>query len=200
MKGKSFSSIFLLAFAVTAISFSQLVLAERKDCEALRKDLEFKRGQLAEYLVTLDKFREKGDPKLESLLRYKINELLVQINEAEEVTGCAQVKEPEAPEGMSPVKTDAGEYVTKSCAELRTMLVQLLRRATPLKRREHSTFSELTPAEKTVMRESFRELRMVTTILKARCSREASAGARVTERKEKRIRNRTNLVPHERTD
>jgi hypothetical protein len=56
------------------------------------------------------------------------------------------------------------------------MLIQLLRKTKSLKRREHSTFSELTPAEKTILQESDRELRTVNTILKARCVREASAG------------------------
>jgi hypothetical protein len=176
MPGKFFSSLLFLAVTISAIFFPQSVTAADNGCEALRKDLELTRGQLVGYLGALDHFRDKGDAQMESVLKQKINELLDKINSAEEVTDCAQVTAPEALEGISPVKTDAGEYVTKSCAELRTMLVQLLRKTKSLKRREHSTFSELTPAEKTILQESDRELRTVNTILKARCVREASAG------------------------
>jgi hypothetical protein len=169
MSGMSFSGLFLLTVAICVIVFSQSAIAEDKGCEALRKDLELKRGRLAEYLVTLDKFRDKGDPELESVLKHKINDLLDKINRAEEVTDCAKRNAPAALEGISPVKTDVGEYVTKSCTELRTMLVQLLRKTNSLKRREHSTFSELTAAEKAILRDSEKELRTVTEILKARC-------------------------------
>jgi hypothetical protein len=176
MSGISFSSLLILAVAISAILLSPFVMAADKGCEALRKDLDLKREQLAEYLVTVEKFRERGETELESLLKHKINDLLEKINRAEEVTDCARVTAPAAPEGISPVKSDAGEYGTKSCAELRTMLVQLLRKTKSLKRREHSTFSELTSAEKSILQESEKELRTVTKILKSRCVRDAGSG------------------------
>jgi hypothetical protein len=187
MAGMSFSRLLLLTVTIPVIFFSQFAVAADKGCEALRKDLELKRGQLAEYLVTLDKFRDKGDPNLESVLKHKINDLLDKINRAEEVTDCAKLAAAATLEGISPVKTDAGEYVTKSCTELRTMLVQLLRRTTSLKRREHSTFSELTPAEKAILRDSEKELRTVNAILKARCVQDV--GSRPARRAKKRKAN-----------
>ena len=185
MTDKSFCSLLFLTITVLSILLSQFVMAEDKGCAAVRKDLELKRGQLAEYFVTLDKFRDKGESELESVLKHKINDLLDRINKAEEVTDCAQKKASATTEGISPVKTDAGEYVTKTCAELRTMLVQLLRKTKSLKRREHSTFSELTPAEKTTLQESERELKTVNTILKARCARDADAGSARDRKKRK---------------
>jgi len=178
MTRRFFCDSFFLAVVVSTIFLSQFVMAEEKGCEALRKDLELKRNQLAEYLVTLDKFHDKGEAELESLLKHKINELLDKINRAEELTDCARGSKAVTSEGVSPVKTDAGEYVTKTCGELRTMLVQLLRKTKSLKRREHSTFSELSPAEKTVLQESEREIRTINTILKARCVREVGGWPR----------------------
>jgi hypothetical protein len=177
MTGMSFSSLLFLAIMVPVIFFSPFAMAADKGCAALKKDLELKRGQLAEYLVALDKFRDRGEPELESVLKHKINDLLDKINRAEEVTDCVKLAAPAAPIGISPVKTDAGEYVTKSCTELRTMLVQLLRKTKSLKRREHSTFSELTSAEKTILHDSEKELRTVTSILKARCVRDVRSGS-----------------------
>ena len=185
MTNRSFCNLLFLIATISAIVFPQLVTAADKGCEALRKDLELKRGQLSEYLVTLDKFRDKGESELESVLKHKINDLLDKIDAAEKVTDCDQRKASVTPEGISPVKTDAGEYVTKSCAQLRTMLVQLFRRTKSLKRREHSTFSELTPAENTTLQESEREIRTVTTILKARCAREAGPGSARDSKKRK---------------
>lgn len=185
MTNRSICSLLFLIVTISAIFFPQFVMAEDKGCEALRKDLELKRGQLAEYIVMLDKWRDKGELELESVLKHKINDLLDRINKAEEVTDCDQRKAPVTPEGISPVKTDAGEYANKTCAELRTMLVQLFRKTNSLKRREHSTFSELTPAEKTTLQESERELRTVTTILKARCAREAGPGSARDSKKRK---------------
>ena len=48
------------------------------------------------------------------MLKHKINDLLDKINKAEEVTDCAPRKAPAATEGISPVKTDASEYMTKT--------------------------------------------------------------------------------------
>jgi hypothetical protein len=185
MTDKSFCSLLFLTITVLSILLSQFVMAEDKGCAALRKDLELKREQLAEYFVTLDKFRDRGESELESVLKHKINDLLDRIKKAEEVTDCAQREVSATAEGISPVKTDASEYVTKTCAELRTMLVQLLRKTKSLKRREHSTFSELTQAEKTTLQESEGELRAVTTVLKARCVRDADAGS-VRDRKKRK--------------
>ena len=176
MTRKLFPRLLLLAAALSTIFVSQLAIAEEKGCEALRKDLEYKRKQLAEYLVMLDKSHGRVESRVESLLKHKINELLDNINNAAELTDCSQWEASVTHEGVSPVKTDAGEYVTKSCAELRIMLVQLLRKSKSLKRREHSTFSQLTPGENTVLQESEREFRTVNTILKARCAREVGSG------------------------
>jgi hypothetical protein len=177
MTGISFPSLLFLIVTVPAIFFSEFVMAADKGCEALRKDLELKRAQIAEYRATLDKFRGRGEAELESALKHKINDLQEKINRAEEVTDCVKVTAAATPEGISPVKTDAGEYVTKSCAELRTMLVQLLRKTKSLKRREHSTFSELTSEEKTILRDSEKQLRTVTTILKSRCVRDTGSSS-----------------------
>ena len=115
MTDKSFCSLLFLTLTVLSILLSQFVMAEDKGCAALRKDLELKRGQLAEYFVTLDKFRDKGERELESLLKDKINDLLDRIKKAEEVTDCGQREASATTEGISPVKTDASEYVTKTC-------------------------------------------------------------------------------------
>ena len=116
MTDKSFCSLLFLTLTVSPILLPQFVMAEDKGCAALRKDLELKRGQLAEYFVTLDKFRDKGERELESLLKDKINDLLDRIKKAEEVTDCGQREASATTEGMSPSKTDASEYVTKTCA------------------------------------------------------------------------------------
>ncbi|MGB6065118.1 MAG: hypothetical protein WBG50_09930 [Desulfomonilaceae bacterium] len=174
MKTKFLSNILLAA--IPAILLSNIAIAGETGCEALRKDLDVKRQRMAGYLVTLDKVRDKGNPELESWLKNKINDLLDAIHKAEEIADCPKGPARGPTEGVSPVKSDAGEYATKSCGELRAMLVQILRRSNPLKRREHSTFSELTPAEKSLLQESERELKAVNTMLKARCTREPVVG------------------------
>ena len=165
-------SLIILLVAVPAIFLSDITIAAETGCEALRKDLEVKRQRMAGYLVTLDKVRNKENPELESWLKHKINDLLDAIHKAEEVADCPKSPAHGPTEGVSPVKSDAGEYATKSCGELRAMLVQILRRSNPLKRREHSTFSELTPAEKDLLEKSEKELEAVNTMLKARCTSE----------------------------
>jgi hypothetical protein len=66
----------------------------------------------------------------------------------------------------------ADDYATKSCGELRSKLVQLLRKNVPLKRRAQSLLSELTHDEKTSLQESDSEIKMVIKILKAKCGRD----------------------------
>ncbi|MGB6067618.1 MAG: hypothetical protein WBG50_22660 [Desulfomonilaceae bacterium] len=65
---------------------------------------------------------------------------------------------------------EPGDYLTASCADLRLVLVQLLRRANALKKREHSLFSGLTDAEKHELADTNEKLASLQAMLKARCS------------------------------
>jgi len=99
----------------------------------------------------------------------KINELLAEIIKEEERLDSKKQGSAVIAEGMSSVRSDAGEYLAKSCPELKTLLVQLLRKSSPLKRRSKSTFSELSAHEKEELEKASIEYKTVVEIMKARC-------------------------------
>jgi hypothetical protein len=67
----------------------------------------------------------------------------------------------------------ADDYATKSCDELGSKLIQLLRKNLPLKRRA-LVLAKLTPDEKTSLQESDREISMVRKVLNAKCAQDGS--------------------------
>ncbi|HMK37545.1 MAG TPA: hypothetical protein VK463_20905, partial [Desulfomonilaceae bacterium] len=164
----------LFAFVLIFLVAGNCARAE-DSCAILARDLEQRKRQLADYLEASQKLRQDKDMRLIELLNYKIEDLADQIRTIEtEMAGCT-TGTTEA--GLSEVKSDEGQYATKSCFDLRNMLVQLLRKTSSLKRREKSLFSDLTPAEKNELQEATHDLQIVKSILKGRCAEQEARPA-----------------------
>jgi hypothetical protein len=158
----SLALAFLVAFPTYGAS---------KEAKGGNAVLDGQRKQLAEYFTALEKARKSQDSELVSVLNFKINELLDQIVKSQMSQNGGPTKVAQSgPLSMASVKFEASEYATKKCDELRKTLVQLMRKSSPLKRRERSTFSELSDSEKRDLHEATREMNTVTEIMKARCA------------------------------
>jgi hypothetical protein len=157
--------IVLLSLVTAAFS------ASLGDCNNLRKELEVKQRDLASYLEAIGKSRSEHDQLLLGALNYKIDELVTQIAVLEErIAPCTDGEEAAKTKGLSSVKSEEGKFATKSCGELRRLLVQFYRKVNAFKRRENSFLSELTPAEQNELNEAARDLENVRKILNSRCA------------------------------
>lgn len=160
---------------VLGVFLAGMAFAESEGSKTVGATTDTKRKQLAEYLVALDKAHKGKDSELVSVLNYKIKELLDEIVTPYTTNTTDSVPNPSPTlVDTSSVKSESSEYATKKCDELRNMLVQLLRKTNPLKRRERSTFSELSDSEKKELQEATREMNIVSEIMKARCAAEPS--------------------------
>ncbi len=161
----------VLAVIVALSVVSNAFPASRQDCSSLRKEMEFKQGELNSYLDALGKSRTQQDSQLLVALNHKIDELVTQIALLEEKLGnCGEPQESKKIEGFSPVKSEESKFATKSCGELRKMLVQIHRKVNSFKRRENSLLSDLSPAEKSELKEAGKDLEKIRQILNGRCA------------------------------
>jgi hypothetical protein len=159
------SGIVLLSLVTAAFS------ASLQDCNNLRKELEVKQKDLALYLEAMGKSRTEHDQLLLGALNYKIDELVTQIAVLEErIAPCTDAEEAAKTKGMSSVKSEEGKFATKSCGELRRLLVQFHRKVNAFKRRESSFLSELTAAEQSELNEAAGDLEKIRKILNSRCA------------------------------
>jgi hypothetical protein len=159
-------------FLILSFVAVNCVPAAEDACSAIAKTLEQKRRQLGDYFEALKKLHNEKDARLLEVLNFKISDLTGQIRNLEtEMAGCPGGS---AGQGLSAIKSDEDPYSTKSCDDLRKMLLQLARKIAPLKRRERSLFSELTTAEKAELQEAERDLQLVKSELKKRCSQPAA--------------------------
>ena len=78
-------------------------------------------------------------------------------------------KAPKAPKAIIS-GPEPEDYLTANCADLRLLLVRLLRQVNALDKRQHSSFSALTDAEKHELAETNEKLIALRAMLKARCS------------------------------
>jgi hypothetical protein len=157
--------LLILSFSLLLVNY---VSAAEDACSVISKSLEQKKRQLGDYFEALKRLHNERDARLLEVLNFKIADLSEQIRGLEvEMAGCPRGN---TGEGLSAIKSDEDQYATKSCEDLRKMLLQGLRRTASLKRREKSLFSELTTAEKAELQEANRELQIVKSELKKRCA------------------------------
>jgi hypothetical protein len=157
--------IVMLSLATSAFPASQ------PDCDALRKEMESKQGELNSYLDALGRSRTQQDSMLSGALNHKIDQLITQIALLEErLARCGDQQETIEGQGLSSVKSEEGKFATKTCGELRKILVQLHRKVNSFKRRENSLLSDLTSAEKNELKESVQNLETVRKLLNTRCA------------------------------
>jgi len=162
----------LILLALPAASlYAESEPADTRRCENLKLLVERKKQLIADYSDALERYRERSEQALVSLLDHKIADLLEQIIQDEKALAqCSKVASQPQPEGMSPVKTESNEYMAKSCEELKTLLVQVLRTSSPLKRRDKSTFSALSAAEKDILEEANSQRKVILAVIKAKCT------------------------------
>lgn len=145
--------------------------ASLQDCDNLRKQLEVKQKDLVLYLEAMGKSRNEHDELLLGALNYKIDELVTQIAALEQkIAPCTDAEDAAKTKGLSSVKSEEGKFATKSCGELRRLLVQFHRKVNTFKRRESSFLSELTAAEQTELNEAAANLEAIRKILNSRCA------------------------------
>ena len=172
MTGHRILLLCVLFSLVTAFGVADVFAAEDRSCQEAQKLLESKRKQLAEYLISLKKSQGEGDAAWLAVLNNKITDLLNEIVNLPELADCQRRGESaknSAVQGMGPVKFDTSDHCSKTCPELKKLLVQLVRKTSSLRRREHSTFSELSDTEKQELQDATRDTRVVVEIMKARC-------------------------------
>jgi len=168
--GKGFRLLFFaLVLALGCLSAIPST-ADDSGCENLKLALERKKQLVADYSDALERYREKSEHALVSLLDHKITDLLEQIVRDEKALAkCSKVAAAPQPEGLSPVKSETNEYMGKSCEELKSLLVQALRKSSPLKRRDKSTFSALSPDEKNMLEEAESERQVILAVIRSKC-------------------------------
>jgi hypothetical protein len=151
-------------------SDTTVLAREARDCEALRKELSFKRQQLSQHVDALKKLNDQNELSVMAVFNDKIRELIDDIQKTEaSARHCAQEGSTPNASGLDTVKSEAGDYATKSCDELRSLLLQLVQKTAAIKRREGSLFSALTPAERNELLEADRTFKELKTAIKSRC-------------------------------
>lgn len=128
------------------------------------------RADLDVYLDSMTQFRRQGDLRLVSIMGAKIGDLAAEIAEIERSADCPMPQPDMRLVGVSPVKTDAGRYVTVGCAELRMKLVTALQRLNGLERIRHAVFSKAEPNDREELRTAREEVETIKSVLRARCS------------------------------
>lgn len=73
-------------------------------------------------------------------------------------------------QGLRETKSDEEKYATKSCGELRSLVLPLLRKTQDLKRKEKSLLAGPTPEETAELAEASEQLTIIARILKTRCA------------------------------
>gem|GEM_PF-2968222 len=165
--------VLAVAFALAAVEWSA---AQQQDCARFQQELKRKKLLLADYYNALEKLDSRGDRVVVSVLTHKIEELTREIGDAEKTSDCAPgPKAIRASSGMSPMKSDDGKFATKSCAELKNLLIRLLQKDYALKRRRGSMLSEMSPEELAELRDTTDSLRSVRASLRSKCPAVAPA-------------------------
>lgn len=142
------------------------------DCEALLAVLGQRREKLAEYIDALKMSHERGDMVLVQAFCHKIDTLAEEIRQAENSRKCPQKSVLQVSPGLSPIKSDATNFVTQSCGDLRRMQVMLLIKINALRRRDQSVFSQLNAKEKESLDDANETLKNVKNALRSRCPEE----------------------------
>lgn len=138
------------------------------------KSLETMKSLLADYERVRKEFESDGELELAKAVSVKIKELREQIEaEQNRLGGPTRGNEPESM-GISPVKADRSSFVTRSCSELRSMLIRLIRESNALKRRSGGVLSGPTEQDRWELRRVQDRITSVKESLRARCGVRAS--------------------------
>ncbi len=144
---------------------------EAGNCTRLGKDLALKRQQLSQNVDALKKLNEQTEWTVMAVFNDKIRELIDEIQKIEaKARHCPHAESAERSSGLDTVKSEIGDYATKSCEDLRNLLLQLVQKTVALKRREGSLFSALTPTEKNELQEADRAFKELKAAIKSRCA------------------------------
>jgi hypothetical protein len=158
--------ILLSCAILTADTWAQ----DRQACAEAKQELHARRQKLAEYIGALQNFQKKSDWTLAEIFSKEITRMIADIRQFTENLNCPDEHKASPGSGLSPVKVDMGTHATKSCAELKQTLVQLLVSTSAPRRRERAYASPLTRDEKRELKRNMRELEKVRNALRARCS------------------------------
>lgn len=140
-------------------------------CEQVKNELEEKRQRLNEYLHALQAHYDKRDFRLSDTLNYKIKQINHELRILEqEVADCSGRGSRSMQQGLRETKSDNERYATKSCGELRSLVLPLLRKTQALKRKEKSLLAGPTPEEAAELAEASEQLSIIARILKTRCA------------------------------
>jgi len=140
-------------------------------CDQVKNELEEKRQRLNEYLQALQAYYDKRDFRLSETLNYKIKQINQELRILEqEVADCSARGSRSMQQGLRETKSDEEKYATKSCGELRSLVLPLLRKTQALKRKEKSLLAGPTPEEAAELAEASEQLSIIARILKTRCA------------------------------
>jgi hypothetical protein len=166
-----FLALVALAFAHAAtVTFAATDHAEAW-CDQVKTDLDDKRQRLDEYLQALQTYYDKRDFRISETLNYKIKQLKEELRILEqEAADCSARSSTSMHQGLSATKSEQAQYATKSCAELRSLTLPLVRKVQALKRKEKSLLAGPTPEEEAELAEASEQLKVIAGILKTRCT------------------------------
>lgn len=165
----------LLPLAVLLAVVSQDVLrtwaGQGHWCEQVKTEAEQKRKRLNEYLQSLQASYDARDFRLADTLNYKIKQVKDELRILEqEAADCSAQRSESMRDGIRETKAEESRYAAKSCGELRSMILPLVRKTQALTRKEKSLLAGLTRDEKTELAEASEQLRAIGRILRTRCA------------------------------
>ncbi|MBI5569526.1 MAG: hypothetical protein HY914_06225 [Desulfomonile tiedjei] len=161
----------LMTVLLSLVAISPAFGEKEVDCGALKTKLTQKRQQLSEHVDALRKLNEQGELVIMGVMTQRVHELLDEmIKLQEQGSACPDLGQPKPVSGLDSVKSDASEYTSMGCDELRKVLFALLQKTSALKRRQNSVFSALSAAEKAELQDVEGALKEVKAAIKTKCS------------------------------
>lgn len=140
-------------------------------CDQVKNEAQQKRERLNEYLQSLQASYDARDFRLADTLNYKIKQIKDEIRILEqEAADCSARRSENMRDGIRETKAEESRYAAKSCGELRSMILPLVRKTQALTRKEKSLLAGLTRDEKTELAEASDQLRIISQILRTRCA------------------------------
>ena len=141
-------------------------------CEQIKSEMEGKRQRLNEYLEALQASYDARDFRVADTLNYKIKHIKDDLRILEqEAADCSAHRFETMGHGMQETKAEESKYAAKSCSELRSMMLRLVRKTQALMRKEKSLLAVLTQEEKDELADASEQLRIIGRILRTRCTR-----------------------------
>jgi len=163
---------------LSILVLAQPLWATSDPCIAVRKDLALVKRQVAEYMQALQSFYDQKDFRLTEALNFKIKELRGRMEQLQAAAAdCPADDSKTMPHGLSSTKTDSGKHAEKDCAELRKMVVPLVRKIHNLQRRERSLLTSFSPEEEAELQDASQELKTIQDLIKTKCAVQNARGS-----------------------